>query len=196
VLPGFILLALWASSWLLAWLRDRDAGQVLRGAAAVVLAAAMVLPAVKTTFGIAHRSGGPQGTRIVAVGVADKVTFKGEVAAVRRMCAAIPAHSSVLFVGGKAGEQMTEVVRGMCGDPAASVVQPDPKRVAELVAAIQRAGRTPVLLASGPLQLAPYGGTPRQIVALRSRQDTHTLVTPPLGTIKLTINIWMSEFPQ
>jgi hypothetical protein len=197
VLPGFILLALWASSWLLAWLRQRrGTGQVLRAVAAVILAAAMVLPAVKETFGIAHKGGGPLGARIVAVGLADKVTFKGEIGAVRRMCAAIPAHSSVLFVGGKAGQQMTQVVRGMCGEPAATVVRPGPKRVAELVAAIQRAGRTPVLLASAQQQLAPYGGTPRHIVALHSRTDTHTLVTPPLGTIKLTINIWMSEFPQ
>jgi hypothetical protein len=76
------------------------------------------------------------------------------------------------------------------------VVQPGPKRVAELVAAIQRAGRRPVLLASGQQELARYGGTPAQIVALRSHSDTHTLVTPPLGTSKLKINIWMSELPQ
>lgn len=195
VLPGFILLAVWAASWILAWLRGRKVDQLLRAAAAAVLAAAMVFPAVKETFGITHRDG-PGGFRIVAVGLADKVTFRGEIQAVQQMCAAIPTHSSVLFVGGVAGLQMAQIVRGTCGEPAATVLQPTPGRVAGLVADIKRAGRRPVLMATTSAELAPYGGTPIRIVNLFTRTDTHTLVTPPLGTLALKITIWMSESPQ
>jgi hypothetical protein len=195
VLPGFIVLALWAASWLVSWLRQRGTGPVLRSGAVAVLAAVLILPAVKTTFGLAHRSGGPLGIRIVAVGLADKVTFSGEVAAVHDLCAAIPPNSSVLFISRGAGSELAQVVRGMCGVPTAVVVQPDHQRVQELIADIQRVGRRPVLLASSPTALAGFG-QPVQVMRLRSRNIAHSLVTPPLNTYRFELNIWMSEFSQ
>jgi hypothetical protein len=195
VLPGFIVLALWAASWLVAWLRQRGAGPVLRGGAVAVLAAALIIPAATTTFGLAHRNGGPLGIRIVAVGLADKVTFSGEVAAVHDLCAAIPGNSSVLFVSRGAGNELAQVVRGMCGVPAALVVRPDRQRVQELIADIQRVGRRPVLLASSPSALAGFGHSV-QVMRLRSRNNAHNLVTPPLNTPQFELNIWMSEFSQ
>ena len=195
VLPGFIVLALWAASWLVAWLRQRGAGPVLRGGAVAVLAAALIIPAATTTFGFAHRNGGPLGIRIVAVGLADKVTFSGEVAAVHDLCAAIPGNSSVLFISRGAGSELAQVVRGMCGVPAALVVHPDRQRVQELIADIQRVGRRPVLLASSPGALAGFGH-PVQVMRLRSRNNAHNLMTPPLNTPQFELNIWMSEFSQ
>jgi hypothetical protein len=195
VLPGFIVLALWAASWLVSWLRQRGTGPVLRTSAVAVLAAALILPAAKTTFGLAHRSGGPLGIRIVAVGLADKVTFSGEVAAVHDLCAAIPANSSVLFISHGAGSDLAQVVRGMCGVPTAIAVQPDHQRVQELIADIQRAGRRPVLLASSPTALVGFG-QPVQVMRLRTRSIAHNLVTPPLNTYRFELNIWMSEFSQ
>jgi hypothetical protein len=196
VLPGFILLAIWATSWLVGWLRQRGAGRVIRAGVVALIAAALILPAVKTTFGITDKAGGPAGIRLAAVGLADKVTFKGEIAAVEGLCKAIPADSSVLFVSSKLGRSMAQVVRGMCGVPAGIVAQHGPKHVQQLIADIQRAGRRPVLLASSAAVLAPYGAPARQVMKLRTRGDAHNLVAPPRNTPKLNFDIWMSELPR
>jgi hypothetical protein len=50
-----------------------------------------------------------------------------------------------------------------------------------------------VLLGARRRQLKPYGAAPRRIMALRSTQDSHTLVNPPRATWKLIVNVWMSE---
>lgn len=195
VLPGFIVLALWAASWLIGWLRQRGIGAVWRGVAVAVLAAALIIPTAITSFGLSVRSGGPVGVRLVAAGLANQRTFGGEVAAVEKMCAAIPADASVLLTGGT-GHPFTQVVRGMCGVPAATINDPTPARVRELVADIQRAGRRPVLLADTGADLAPYGGHPVNVLSLRTRGDAHTLVAPPLHTSTLSFDVWMSEFPK
>jgi hypothetical protein len=196
VLPGFILLAVWATSWLVGWLRQRGAGQVVRVGVTALIAAALILPAVKTTFGITDSAGGPVGIRVAAVGLADKVTFNGEIAAVDGLCKAIPADSSVLFVSSKLGRSMAQVVRGMCGVPAGTVTQTSPKQVQQLVAGIRRAGRRPVLLASSAVVLAPYGAQARQVMNLQTRVDAHALVVPPRTTPKLKFDIWMLELSR
>jgi len=200
VLPGFIVLALWGSSWLVGRLRERGGGPVvggtvLRGSVVAILAAALIIPAVKTTFGIAHRPGGPLGIRIVAVGLADHVTYAGEVAAVDHLCAAIPANSSVLFVDRKTGSELAQVVRGMCGDPTSIVVNPDRQRVLELIADIQRVGRRPVLLAGTPADLLGLGHAVH-VMNLTSRIDGRVLERPPLHTHAAHFHVWMSEFAQ
>jgi hypothetical protein len=195
VLPGFIVLALWAVSWLIGWLRQRGVGPLLRGVGVAVLAAALIVPTVITNFGLSVRSGGPVGIRLAADGLADQRTFGGEVAAVEKMCAAIPADASVLLTGGT-GHPFAQVVRGMCGVPAATINDPTAARVRELVADIQRTGRRPVLLADDRPDLAPYGGHPVHVLSLQTLGDAHTLVAPPLHAFTLSYDIWMSEFPK
>ncbi len=70
VLPGFILLAVWAAAWLHEWLRERGYGRGGRTAAVAVCAAALLLPAAKTTLGLGIRDGGPLGLRPAAAGLA------------------------------------------------------------------------------------------------------------------------------
>ena len=193
VLPGLILLAEFAACWLVGQLRQRGAGPVLRASVVAFLAAALILPAVKTTFGLAHRAGGPLGVHVVAVGLADHTTFRGEITAVHDLCAAIPANASALFISAQAGDQLAQVVRGMCGEPAAVVVQPGRQNVQALIEDIRRAGRRPVLLASSSAALVGYG-RPVQVMKLTSQTDAHSLVTPPLYTHRFELDIWMSVF--
>ena len=196
VLPGFIVLALWAASWLLGWLRQRGAGRMVQGIAVALLAAAMIIPAASTTFDLVYRDNGPRGPRIVPVGLARKVTFRGEITAVRKLCAAIPADASVLILNEGTAGDVAQVIRGMCGEPAALVEHPYRKRVLALVAAIARAGRRPVLLARSATGLVKYGGQPHLVMDLHSRSDVHELVQPPLKTVNMTIKIWMLELPK
>ena len=193
VLPGFILLAVWATGWLVGWLRQRGYGPVIRAGLVSVCSAALVLPGAITTFGLGIAGGGPLGIRPVAHGLGLKTTYSGEITAVDRMCAAIPPGSPVVIIDGQTAAWFAQVVRGMCGHPAAWI-QPRPSGVRQVVRAMQQAGQRPVLLAAGRSQVAPYG-TAREILALRTRKDTRVRTSPPLSTRPLTITVWMTQPP-
>ena len=193
VLPGLILLAVWGSSWLVGWVRQHGQHRVAGGALAAFCAALLLVPPAVTTFGLGIRSGGPLGVRVVAHGLAVKRTYSGEITAVNRLCAAIPADSSVVVIGKRAGHQMPQVIRGMCGYPVAVVLYPQVSSMKEVVRGIVQAGRRPVVLARTPAELAPYGGTATQIMALRTRQDPRTLAVPPRATKGWNPELWMTE---
>ncbi len=198
VLPGFIVLALWAVCWLAGCLRGRGIGPVVAGTAArgtvvAVLAAALVLPAAKTSFGFTIERGGSAGVRIGAVGLADKRTFQGEIAAVEGMCAAIPPDASVVILYRSLANQMAEVVRGMCGVPTGTVAGGPQRHLRAVVAGIRRSGRRPVLLALSRAELARYGGTISRILVLQTRVDEHALTRPPTDTIGFRFVVWMSQ---
>jgi hypothetical protein len=191
VLPGFIILALWAVSWLAGWLSRRGTGPAARAGVIAVLTAALVLPAAVTTFGISYRDG-PSGPRLVADGLAGQRTYAGEVAAVRGMCAAIPGHASVVIISPQTADQMAQVVRGMCGVPTATALGQPAAVVREVIRGIRAAGRRPVILARSRGQLTRYGAAPRRILALRIQADEHTLTSPPTGTLGLAMTVWMA----
>ena len=194
VLPGFIVLALWAASWLTGWLREHGTGRAIRGCAVTVLSAALVLPAVITTFGISYQDG-PGGFGLVADGFAGKTTYAGEIGAVRRLCAAVPADASVVLVTATTAGQLAPVLRAMCGVPAATMLH-QPRAVMRQVArGIRAAGRRPVILARTRRQVLRYAARPRQVVALRVQVDDHALTAPPRATLPLAITVWMGLPP-
>ena len=193
VLPGLILLAVWGSSWLVGWVRQHGQHRVAGGALAAFCAALLLVPPAVTSFGLGIRSSGPVGVRVVAHGLGVKRTYSGEITAVNRLCAAIPADSSVVVIGKRAGHQMPQVIRGMCGYPVAVVLYPQVSSMKEVVRGIVQAGRRPVVVARTPAELAPYGGTATQIMALRTRQDPRTLAVPPRATKGWNPELWMTE---
>jgi len=193
VLPGLILLAVWASNWLVSEVRRRGHHRVTGGALAALCAALLLVPPAVTAFGLRIRYGGPLGVRPVAQGLAVDRTYAGEIVAVKRLCAAIPPDSSVVVIGKRAGHQMPQVIRGMCGYPVAAVLYPQVSSMKEVVRGIEQAGRRPVVLARTPAELAPYGSTATQIMALRTMQDPRTLAVPPRATSGWNPQIWMVE---
>jgi len=196
VLPGFIVLAVWGSSWLIGRIRRTGVDRVVYGGLAALCVAALIIPAAITTFGLGVESGGPVGVRPTVNGLADKVTYGGEIPAVDGMCAALPRDASVVFVqGGQGGvaDRLTQVVRGMCGVPAARIKPVPVQTMDQVLRGIERAGRRPVLLAGLPARLRPYGGQIRQIMKLRSTQDMNALTAPPHHTLPFPVNVYMSE---
>jgi hypothetical protein len=193
VLPGLILLAVWGSAWLVGWLRQRGYDRVIQVGLVTACSVALVLPAAVTSFGLGVATGGPRGVRPVAHGLALKRTYAGEIAAVDRLCAAIPRDASVVIIGKRASHQMPQVIRGMCGNPVAVVAYPQVSSVKEVVRGIEQAGRRPVVLARTPAELAPYGGTATQIMALRTMRDPRTLAVPAQKTTGWNPNLWMTE---
>ena len=150
-----------------------------------------------TTFGLGVKTGGPLGITPTADGLAFKTTYGGELGAVDGLCAAIPKDSSVVIVDGPVADRFTEIIRGMCGDPATRVTPsdgpPDASLMRSIVQGIQQAGRRPVLLAATASELKPYGGLVRKVMSLNTTMDSSILMGPPLTTKPLQLSIWMWE---
>jgi hypothetical protein len=182
VLPGLILGAVWASSWL----KQYVSGRVTSVAVASCAVAALAIPTLWTTFGISLTP------RPTAHGMAFKRIGAGELNAVRGLCAAIPANASVVILDQLTGDRFAQVTRGICDAPAAILDNPSPAAVAAVIAGIERAGRHPVLLAQSAAELAPYGGDPREVVNLPTTQEAHELTTAPERTWNIHYTVWMS----
>jgi hypothetical protein len=191
VLPGFILLAVWAVAWLTGWVRRRGYGRLLAGGLATVCAAAMLIPTVITAFGLGLGYVGPLRIKPVAHGLAVKTSYYGELAAVDRLCAAIPRNSSVIIMDARAIYPYTEVVRGMCGVPTGHV-NASPADVQQVIRSIRQAGRQPVLLADKRWELLPYGGTVTRIIHLTTKSDRDTGTYVPTSYRADPIVLWMS----
>ena len=193
VLPGFIVCAVWASAWLVGRARERGAGTVATSFVSVCCVAALLVPTIATTFGLGLTHSGKGGAlQPVADGLATKRIGQGEISAVRGLCASIRADSSVIVLDRLVAERFLQVIRGMCGVPAASMAGQPPGEVATVVSGIERAGRRPVLLAARPRQLAGYGGSPVRVLDLVTTQDPHTLTQPPTMPWPVHYVIWLA----
>jgi hypothetical protein len=206
VLPGVILLAVWACAWLVGWVRGRgqswDWGRGLTRVSAtgtaVVLGAAILVPTAIPTFGLGLAKGGPVGYRLTADGMALKTTYWGELAAVEDLCAGIPKNATVVFVDTPAADRLSQVVRGMCGVPTGRIT-PEHKstgvpQVKQTIRSIEQIGRTPVLLAGTPGELQYYtGGTTKKIMVLHTEIDNSTLLYVPRTTTPYKLRIYRWE---
>ncbi|NEA29220.1 hypothetical protein G3I70_42960, partial [Actinomadura bangladeshensis] len=175
VIPGLLLFTVFASAWTVRRVRRLGYGPKLVNRGAVVGVLLMLVPIVLT-------SGGFLVSR----------TEQHEVGAVRGMCDALPGRSSVVVVEQSTADRFLQVVRGMCGVPAARTSGgATPDDVKRVVAGVQRAGRRPVIMAAKREQVAPYG-TPEHVLHVRTRQDGRTLTKPPGGTWGLTMDVWIA----
>jgi hypothetical protein len=192
LLPGLIVAAVWVCALLAARARARGAGLAAVSAAVACFVAALAVPPVITTFGIGARPATSPALHPASTGLARQRTGAGELAAVRDLCGAIPAGSSVLLLDQEAAQQFTQVVRGMCGDAAGVMAGATPAEVAAAVGGIVRAGHQAVLLATRPAELTPYRAAPRQVVNLTTTQDPHVLTKPPASVWPIRYVLWMS----
>ena len=186
VLPGLILGAVQAASWLKERAIAVGATRVTVGAVAGCCVAALAIPTVWTTFGISLTP------RPTAHGMAFKRIGAGELAAVRRLCVAIGADSSVVILDQLTADRFAQVIRGQCDTPAAVLPAPTQSGVAAVVQGIRLAGRRPVLLAQSQPELTPYIGAPTEVVNLLTTQEAHLLTTPPTRTWGIHYTVWMS----
>jgi hypothetical protein len=214
VLPGLILFGLWASSRLAARAVALGAARWTAGAAATCCVLAMAIPGAITSLNpglAAHPSVGRDSSdvakilsRIRFTGPGTSATYGGSLAAVSRLCSAIGPDASVLFVDATTANAFSQVVRGVCGQPAASLTGVSSLGLARAVGSISQAGRHPVLLgdSSGRLSglasaLAIGAGSgsssaPQLVLSLRTSGDAAVLNGPPAGTWPVTYTVWMA----
>jgi hypothetical protein len=193
VIPGLILCALWASSWLARRARDRGARPATAAVAGLACVAAMLVPTVSTTFGLGlSHSGTSGGLTPVAQGLARSRIGAGEINAVADLCSQLPGNASVVIVGQPTAAEFTQVIRGMCGVPVAWMSGRSVAAVDSVVGSISRVGRRPLLLAGRKAQLAAFGGTPIRVLDLSTGQDPHELTQLPTAPKQVHYQIWLT----
>ncbi len=192
VLPGFILFAVWVAAWLDRRARERGAGLPVVFLAAACFVLAMVVPTAVTTFAITFSQSGSTHSGPEATGLGVKRTGAGQAAAVQGLCGAMSARMSVVILDRVAAGEFAQAIRGMCGVPAGLMAGAPVAEVQSVIRGIAGAGREPILLATRPAELTPYGATPRRVVGLVTTQDPHDLTQPPAAPWPISYQLWMS----
>jgi len=192
LLPGLIVAAIWVCALLAMRARERGAGMVAVSAAIACFVAALAVPPVITTFGIGAKPVAAPARYPASTAPAFQRTGVGQLDAIRNLCGAIPDGSPVLLLDDVAARRFTQVIRGMCGIPAGVMAGAAPADVQAVMGQIMRTGHQPVLLATRPEELTPYGGASRQVVDLTTIQDAHVLTQPPASGWPTRYVLWMS----
>jgi hypothetical protein len=212
VLPGLILLAIWLSAWL--GRRSRvihlvNVPDYLKRAPRVfviiVCAGAIFLPPMIGNFGLSLTG---------SDGLALQRAYVGEIAAINKICQAIPADASVLIADYTMNQQFAEDIRGTCNVPVAGigstkypgvqVVPPNagtvsgagstPQAVLAAVRAIEKAGRHPIVLAPTSAPLSQLGnGAVNLVMDQNSSIDEHVLFGTPRNTLPQTFTAYSWE---
>jgi hypothetical protein len=212
VLPGLVLLAVWLAAWLGRKSRVIHLVSVpdyLKRSPRVFViaccAGAIFLPPMIGNFGLGLKSGGPLGVMPSSDGLALQRAYVGEVAAIDKICQSIPPNSSVLIADFMLYWQFEENIRGTCDVPVAAVqtVVPgantapgwnaSPTAMVADVAAIEKAGRHPVVLAATSSELSPLGnGSVNLMMAQDTSIDEHTVFGTPRNTLpqRFTVYSW------
>jgi hypothetical protein len=185
VLPGVILGAIWAVTWL----KDQAAhlGRA-RTTAAIVAScgvASLLIPTALTTLDLSFTKSG-----VAAHGMAFRQIGLGELDAVNGLCGTIGPEASVVFLDQLTADRFAQVVRGMCGVPAA--VLTDVGEIRQVDEGIEAVGRRPVFLAEHESELPVDSSQPDEVVNLLTTQEAHNLTAPPTRTWLIHYTVWMS----
>ena len=183
VLPGVILGGIWAATWLKAQAAELGRNRATAVTIACCCAASLLIPTALTTLDISvTKTNG-----VNAHGMAFRKIGPGEITAVSKLCRQIGPGASVVILDSLTADRIAQVVRGMCNTPTAILSHPG--ALNPVIAAIEKAGRRPVLLAENKDQLP---GQPEQVVDLLTTQEAHNLTAPPTRTWLIHYTVWMS----
>jgi hypothetical protein len=190
VLPGLILGAVWATTWLKDQAAQLGRTRITAGIVATCCVASLVIPTALATLdlGVTKKSG------LTAHGMAFRKIGTGEITAVNTLCQAIGPDASVVILDSLTADRFAQVVRGICGTPAAVLDQPTQAEVRAVTQGILGAGWRPVFLAENDNEL-PVGTTQREVVNLLTTQEAHNLTSPPTRTWLIHYTVWMAGYP-
>jgi hypothetical protein len=181
VIPVIVLGATAALAGLTRWLRRRSLPLAAVGAG--LGAVALLAPAWLAT-----------------APVATAATERGELRAVAGVCAQLRPGDAVVAIDNRAANEWPQLIRGVCGYPAASLKIRDLTEagpaLGPILDRIDGAGRTPVLLAAipeGVAVLRDQGLAPEQVVDLKTTEDQHLLERRPDGEDPLAVQVWLAR---
>ena len=189
VLPGLILGAIWAATWLKDQASQLGRTRITSGIVASCCVASLVIPTALTTLdlGVTKESG------LTAHGMAFRKIGAGELTAVNGLCAAIGPNASVVILDSLTADRFAQVIRGICETPGRGAA---PTRPGQQPAPWCRASRG----SAGARCCSPSSrpNSPRtapraQVVNLLTTQEAHNLTSPPTRTWVIHYTVWMSE---
>ena len=186
VLPGLILGGIWAATWLKDQAAQLGRTRVTSAVVATCCVASMLIPTALTTLGL----GVTKDHKLTVHGMAFRKIGAGELTAVNGLCQAIGPDASVVILDSLTADRFAQVIRGICGTPAAVLENPAENNVKTVVSGIEGVGRRPVFLAQQQAELA--GGEPREVLNLLTAQEAHNLIGPPTRTWLIHYTVWMS----
>ena len=166
--------------------RRRRAPSVRPAIVAACCVASLIIPAALTALD----PGVTKQNALTAHGMAFSKIGTGELTAVSGLCQAIGPDASVVILDSLTADRFAQVIRGICGTPAAVLENPASEKA--VTQGIQRAGRRPVLLAENQAELTGLGTSPREVVNLLTTQEAHDLTAPPTRTWLIHHTVWMS----
>jgi hypothetical protein len=109
---------------------------------------------------------------------------------VNDLCGTIGPEASVVILDQLTADRFAQVIRGMCGVPAA--VLTSVKTLRQVDEGIEAVGRRPVILAGNEDELPAGGSRPTEVVNLLTTQEAHNLTAPPTRTWLIHYTVWMS----
>jgi hypothetical protein len=189
VLPGCILLAAWAASWVTQRLKERG----FAGWRSTLFAACCGILLIALPARIAFKPElGSVGISLRGLAVQD--TYRGELAAVNKLCGAIPADATVVFVDSQVADKLLENVRGECGVPAARLRDVSVLRIRQVISGIEGTGRRAILLGSTKQEFNEYSdGTVKQVMNLHAQIDGYDMNGVPASLRHFSVVVWMWE---
>jgi hypothetical protein len=190
VLPGLILGAVWATTWLKDQAAQLGRTRVTAGIVATCCVASLVIPTALSTLDLGVTKKG-----LTAHGMAFREIGTGELAAVSGLCGAIGPDASVVILDSLTADRFAQVVRGICGVPTAVLASATDTQVNAVVQGIQGVGRRPVLLAGNQGELPASGVPAQEVVNLLTTQEAHNLTSPPTRTWLIHYTVWMAGYP-
>ena len=194
VLPGITCLAVWFCSRVRLRAVDMGASQVTSVVVAACSVLAIGLPAAVTTFDPGYvKTGTGTSKHLAARGMALQRTYAGSEYAVTQLCSAIGPSSSVVITDKTTASLFTQVVRGMCDTPTTRMDGASAASVEQVVSAIERTGRRPVLLGSTANSVDLIGAQPQRVLNLATLQDAHALTGPPAAPWPVTYTVWLAS---
>jgi hypothetical protein len=195
VLPGLILGAIWAVTWLKNQAAQLGRTKTTAATVAACGAASLLIPTALTTLDLSFTNG------VHAHGMAFRAIGPGELDAVNGLCGAIGPEASVVILDQLTADRFAQVVRGLCGTPAAVMTSGSETALNAVIKGIDSTGRRPVLLAQDEDEL-PSGasdqrelsqqGRASEVVDLLTTQEAHNLTAPPARTWLIHYTVWMS----
>jgi hypothetical protein len=154
---------------------------------------------------------------VATLPLARSATERGEARAVSDVCATLTPSDVVVALPSAAGgssratNEWPQVVRGVCGVPAASLFVPAadlPASLDRLAALAAGAGHRLVVLAAddadagdvragreGPPLMRQLGLQPTRVTHVVSREEPRRLTRPAAGTVPLLVEVWTAPWP-
>jgi hypothetical protein len=189
LLPTFLLAAVAAVAWCLRWARRRLPASALTSAT-VVAGTALAVPLLVGSgpFAIQH-------------------TEAGQVEVATQVCDALSPGDVVLAVDSRGANEWPQVIRGVCGHPAATMGpemmdRGNEARIASVDAIgelVSAGGGRLILLAAdtgqaGPNAISSLGHSPREVAAALSWEDQRTVERAPWKSSRLHLGVWLGTW--